>query len=89
MADKPTKKRGPRLVVLGIILAVLGFLALMLNVFNVYGKAAKNCIGNASTCNLSNNQTIAHIGIVVFFVGLAIVVIGIVMHLADSAHNKS
>jgi len=80
------KKIGTRTVISGAVLTFIGFIALMLNVFNVYGKASTSCFNN-SNCNISNNLVIAYIGIVAFFAGLVVIVLGVVMLIASSRHK--
>jgi hypothetical protein len=86
MLNLITKKTGLRATIIGIVLAIVGFIGLMLNVFNVYDKAS-SCLG-ASTCKLSNNQIIAHLGITTLFIGLIATATGIIIIISSSKQHR-
>ncbi|HEY4964339.1 MAG TPA: hypothetical protein VIH90_06640 [Candidatus Saccharimonadales bacterium] len=84
------KKTGIRIIIVGSILATLGFLTSFINLFNIYGKAGAGCIGkvNNLNCNISNNLLINHIALIFLYSGIAIVAIGVVISIVNSSHSK-
>lgn len=72
-----SRKFSTKILISGIALTAIGFVSLMINAFNAYSKAYEiTSCPRTSSCGLSSNLLVAHIGIVVFWIGLALTIIG-------------
>jgi hypothetical protein len=74
-------KSAIRVLIVGGAVTLISFVALMLNVFNVYGKVA-HCSGQSGGCSLSINEIIANIATITFILGLIIAALGLLLVIA-------
>ena len=82
-------KNGKRIALIGVVVTALGFVGLLVNVFNVYGKASSCISANApNACSASTSILVAHVGAVIFWAGLAMTALGVIILAVGSAQQR-
>jgi hypothetical protein len=75
-------------MVFGAILVAVGFVGLMINLYDIYSKAGKTLsCPSSSNCGLSADLLISHIGTAFLFLGLALLIVGAIA-LATQKNHK-
>jgi len=91
--NRLSKNVGTKLIVSGAILTAAGFVIIMANLLNVYGKASNSsafatCPKTSSSCGLSANIWVSHIGTAIFLSGLVVILAGAIVLSANRKGPK-